>query len=135
MGIFDGVLNVALVLFILVVLVVIHELGHFITARRAGVRVHEFGIGFPPRARIFARDSETIYTLNWLPLGGFVRLEGEDGDSEDPRSFSRQPLRTRLLILLAGVGMNLLLAFVIFWGIAGFADPSSTVRIGYVQPE
>ena len=63
------------------------------------MRVHEFGIGFPPRARILARDKETIYTLNWLPIGGFVRLEGEEGESEDPRAFVNQPLRTRLAIL------------------------------------
>ena len=68
----------------------VHEVGHFVTARRAGVRVHEFGIGFPPRARVLRNDGETLYTLNWLPIGGFVKLEGEDGDyADDPRSFTR----------------------------------------------
>ena len=57
----------------LVPLVVIHEFGHFIVARRAGVKVHEFGIGFPPRALTYHKDKQgTIYTLNWLPIGGFV---------------------------------------------------------------
>ena len=73
------------------VLVVIHELGHFVTARLAGVRVLEFGLGFPPRAQVLRSEGETLYTLNWLPIGGFVRLEGEDGDSDDPRSFVRAP--------------------------------------------
>ena len=71
-----------LLLVILVVLVVIHEFGHFVVARRAGVTVHEFGIGFPPRAKILGKDKKgTIYTLNWLPIGGFVRLEGEEGET------------------------------------------------------
>ncbi len=125
----NGFVNVVLLLAILVGLVVIHEFGHFVTARLARVRVHEFGIGFPPRAKVFARDSETIYTLNWLPIGGFVRLEGEEGESEDPRSFVRQSLRTRLVILVAGVAMNLVLAIVIMTLIAGFADPTTTVKI------
>lgn len=130
----EGLLNIVVVAAILVVLVVVHELGHFITARLAGVRVHEFGIGFPPRARILGRDSETIYTLNWIPIGGFVKLEGEEGDSLDPRSFVRQRLPVRLVILLAGVVMNFLLAWLIFSAIAGFADPTSNVRISCVQP-
>lgn len=132
--IFDAGINIVTLLVILVTLVVLHELGHFVMARLAGVRVHEFGIGFPPRALILRRGSETLYTLNWLPIGGFVRLEGEDGDSEDPRSFVRQPLRTRLLILLAGVAMNFLLAWVIFSFIAASGDPVVGVRVGAVQP-
>jgi regulator of sigma E protease len=130
----NGFLNVAIVLFVLVALVVLHELGHFLVARRAGVLVHEFGIGFPPRARVLHRGRETLYTLNWLPLGGFVRLEGENGDSDDPRSFGRQPLRTQTLILLAGVLMNLVCAWLIFTMVAGFADPSATIPLDYVFP-
>ncbi|CAN5492264.1 M50 family metallopeptidase [soil metagenome] len=131
-AIFDALINVALLLVILVTLVVIHEFGHFITARLTGVRVHEFGIGFPPRALVIGRDRETEYTLNWLPIGGFVRLEGEEGESDDPRSFVRQGLGKRLVILLSGVAMNFVLAWLIFSFIAGFADPSMTVRIDSV---
>ncbi len=61
----------------------------------AKVRVHEFGIGFPPRALILGTDKETVYTLNWLPIGGFVRLEGEDGESSDPRAFVNAPVCAR----------------------------------------
>ncbi len=131
----DLLINIALLLTILVVLVVIHEFGHFIVARRAGVRVHEFGIGFPPRAKVLGNDGETTYTLNWLPLGGFVRLEGEEGESDDPRSFVRQRLPTQLTILLAGVVMNFILAAVIFTFIAALADPVADVRIAEVQPD
>jgi regulator of sigma E protease len=128
-------INWLLLLVILVPLVVIHEFGHFLVARRAGVKVHEFGIGFPPRALTYHTDKQgTIYTLNWLPIGGFVRLEGEEGESADPKAFVNQRLSTRLVILLAGVAMNFLLAFVIFTGIAFAADPVMTVRIGGIQP-
>jgi regulator of sigma E protease len=133
-GLGNGLINVALLLIILVALVVIHEFGHFIVARRAGVKVHEFGIGFPPRAATYYTDKKgTAYTLNWLPIGGFVRMEGEDGESDDPHSFVRQRLSTRLAILLAGVTMNILLAFVIFSGIALLNDPVANVRIGHVE--
>jgi len=66
---------------ILVVLVLVHELGHFITAKRAGITVEEFGIGFPPRIGSITWHG-TRYSLNWIPLGGFVRMLGEDGDVE-----------------------------------------------------
>ena len=134
-GLGNGLINVALLLVILVVLVVIHEFGHFIVARRAGVTVHEFGIGFPPRALTYAKDRHgTIFTLNWLPIGGFVRMEGEDGESDDPNAFIHKRLSTRLSILLAGVVMNILLAFVIFTGIAFLSDPVANVRVAQVQP-
>src|SRR5689334_3490710 len=129
----NGVINVALLLVILVALVVIHEFGHFVVARRAGVKVHEFGIGFPPRAATYYTDKKgTAWTLNWLPIGGFVRMEGEEGESDDPHSFVRQRLPTRLAILLAGVAMNILLAFLIFSGMALLGDPVANVRIAHV---
>jgi regulator of sigma E protease len=135
-GLGNGLINVLLLLVFLVVLVVIHELGHFIVARRSGVHVHEFGIGFPPRAKVLGTDSKgTEYTLNWLPIGGFVKLEGEEGESVERDAFVNKPLRTRVAILLAGVLMNILLAFVVFSFIAGFADPSVSVRIASVQAD
>ena len=130
---FDTALNIVIVLAILVLLVVVHEFGHFIVARSRNVRVHEFGIGFPPRALTFGHWGETAITLNWLPIGGFVRLEGEEGQSDDARSFVNQKLRTRLAILFAGVGMNLLLAWLIFTLIAAFADPVDSPRLGTVS--
>ena len=127
--ILDSLVNIALLLAILVALVVVHEFGHFVVARRAGVKVHEFGIGFPPRARILHRGGETLYTLNWLPIGGFVRLEGEEGESDDPRSFVRQSLRTRIVILLAGVAMNLLLAWLLMSAIPLIGDPTVNITV------
>jgi len=128
---------VTVVLFfgILGILVIVHELGHFVTARLFKVRVLEFGIGFPPRAKVLRDVGETVYTLNWLPIGGFVKLEGEDGDEAgDPRSFAAQGLARKLVILLAGVAMNIVLAFAIFAGIALAGDPAIGIFIPYVQP-
>jgi regulator of sigma E protease len=136
MAVFQSAITVVLFLFILGALVVIHELGHFVTARLAGVRVLEFGIGFPPRAKVLRSSGETLYTLNWLPIGGFVKLEGEDGDyAEDPRSFVRARLWKKLVILVAGVGMNVILAFAIFTSIAAFASPAVGVAFDAVQAD
>ena len=133
--IIQSAITIVLFLFILGVLVIVHEVGHYVAARIAGVRVLEFGIGFPPRARVLRSEGETLWTLNWLPIGGFVKLEGEDGDAaEDPRSFSRAPLPTRLIILVAGVAMNVVLAFVIFTAIAWTGDPTIGIRAGSVDP-
>jgi regulator of sigma E protease len=93
-------------------LMFIHELGHFVLAKLAGIRVEEFGLGFPPRAVRLFKHGETEYTLNWLPLGAFVRMTGEE-NPEDPRSFAAQPKRWRLAVLAAGPLMNLLGGFVI----------------------
>jgi regulator of sigma E protease len=134
-GALQSVITIVLFVLILGLLVIIHELGHFVTARLARVRVLEFGIGFPPRAKVLRARGETLYTLNWLPIGGFVKLEGEDGDDAgDPRSFAAQRLVTKLLILVAGVVMNVVLAFTIFTGIAWLATPDVGVRFHEVQP-
>ncbi|MEO5885509.1 MAG: M50 family metallopeptidase [Candidatus Limnocylindrales bacterium] len=133
-GFIQTVITIVLFIGILGALVVIHELGHFVTARLARVRVLEFGVGFPPRAKVLRSKGETLYTLNWLPIGGFVKLEGEDGDAtDDPRSFAAQRWLTKMLILVAGVAMNVVLAFAIFTAIALGGDPTIGVRIGTVQ--
>ena len=97
---------------ILVALVVIHEFGHFLAAKAFGIKVLEFGIGFPPRAWTYARRGGTEYTLNWLPIGGFVRLLGEE-DPTDPHSLAAAPRWKRLTVLFAGVFMNFFLAIVL----------------------
>lgn len=108
------ILTLVAFLVVLTLLVFVHELGHFVAAKRAGLRVHEFGFGFPPR--IFGiKKGETIYSLNAIPLGGFVKIEGEDGGSStDPKSFASRPAWVRAVILLAGVVMNLVFAAVLF---------------------
>ncbi len=101
---------------VLTLLVLAHELGHFVLAKRAGIKVHEFGIGYPPR--LFGiRYGETLYSVNLLPLGGFVKMLGENAAPGDPRAFASKSKGTRAAVLFAGSGMNLALAPILF-GIA-----------------
>lgn len=99
---------------ILGILIFVHEFGHFITAKKNGVKVEEFGFGFPPR--IFGiKKGETIYSINLIPLGGFVKAFGEDGAGrDDPQSFASKKVWQRAIILVAGIGMNFLLAIALF---------------------
>lgn len=107
-------LTIILFIVILGVLVFVHEFGHFNSARRLGVAVDEFGFGFPPKL-FSVRKKETTYSINLIPFGGFVRLRGDQGGStDDPNSFNNQPAWKRLVILLSGVGMNLIFAAVLF---------------------
>jgi regulator of sigma E protease len=103
--------------FSLIGLVVLHELGHFLAAKKFGVKVEEFGIGLPPR--LFGkRIGETLYSLNLLPLGAFVKLTGEEGQSSDPRSFGAKSLLQRAVIVGAGVVAFWIISFFIFAGLA-----------------
>ena len=114
---------VIIFIFILGFLILVHEFGHFITAKKSGVKVEEFALGFPPR--IFGKKiGETLYSINAIPIGGFVKLYGEEGTDPhhlaDSKSFASKSLSTRALIISAGVIMNLLLASIIFYFLLGF---------------
>ncbi|HEX6507014.1 MAG TPA: site-2 protease family protein, partial [Chloroflexota bacterium] len=111
MTLFVGILTFFV---ILAVLILVHELGHFTLAKIMGVRVEEFGLGFPPRLRSWSK-SGTVYSLNAVPLGGFVKMLGENGEDNDPDSFGAKPPWQRLLILIFGPLMNLVLALAIFF--------------------
>lgn len=102
----------------LVFLMILHELGHFLIAKRLGVRVEEFGIGYPPRL-FSARRGETIYSVNLVPFGAFVRLAGEDGESDDPKSYQRQSLWGRAMILSGGVAAFWIIAWIFYGILAG----------------
>jgi regulator of sigma E protease len=96
---------------ILSLLVFVHELGHFVSAKKSGVSVEEFGFGFPPRM-VGVKRGGTIYSINWIPLGGFVKIKGESGERRgDKDSFGHKPTWQRAIILAAGVIMNVLLAW------------------------
>lgn len=135
-------------------LVVAHELGHFWAARRNGVEVEEFGIGFPPKAwgrKVGKGDKKFIFSLNWLPLGGFVRLKGEHDSDTEKGTFGAATTWAKTKIMAAGVGMNLLAAFVLLtilgWvGMPKLIDNQFTVAsdtkvvrsevlAGYVEPD
>ncbi len=133
----------ALIFIILLgLLVFAHELGHFVMARRSGIKADEFGFGFPPRlAGVMWDDAigrykiiwgsreissaHTIYSLNWLPLGGFVRIKGEDGENADPDSFAKKSAWQRVCVLGAGVFANLIFAWLLI---------SIVLTLGLPQP-
>lgn len=110
-----------LILFVL--LVVVHEWGHMVAAKKGGVEVEEFGIGFPPRAKVLTKKDGTEYTLNWLPLGGFVKLKGEHDAATAKGTFGAASFPRKAFIIAAGVLMNWVAAAVIFTVIALIGMP------------
>jgi len=118
-------LTIIVFILILGILIFAHELGHFISAKKSGVKVEEFGFGFPPRIFAF-KKGETTYSLNLFPVGGFVKIFGEErGDkiSTSKRAFYNKPAWQRAIILFAGVFMNFLLAAVFFSIVHGIGTP------------
>lgn len=100
-------------IFVFLIVILIHELGHFTVAKLVGIRVNEFSIGMGPK--LFQKTKgDTQYTLRLLPIGGYVSMEGEDEDSSDPRSFSNVPVLSRIAVVAAGAVMNFILAIFIF---------------------
>lgn len=109
---------------VLAIIILIHEIGHFFTARRMGVGVEEFGIGFPPKLFSFKRKG-IIYSINLIPVGGFVKIKGEQGDHQsDEDSFIKKKVWKRSIILSAGVIMNVVLAFILFTVAFTIGSPS-----------
>ncbi len=129
--------SILVFLIVLSILVIVHELGHFIMARRAGVKVEEFGFGLPPR--IWGKQiGETLYSINALPFGGFVRLYGESDEesiTESPRrAFLNKKKSTRVSIIVAGVIMNFILAIIAFAIVYSFSGiPRDTHKIKIVD--
>jgi len=125
----------AVIVPVLSLLMLVHELGHFITARLAGMTVEEFGFGFPPRL-IGKEVGGVMYSLNWIPLGAFVRILGED-DPTAPGSFASKGLLARFIVLFAGSAMNFVLAIILFAAafMGGLPTPTlMRVEIGAIQP-
>lgn len=126
------------------ILVFVHELGHFLAAKLTGMRVDRFSIGFPPRA-FGKKVGDTDYCISWIPIGGYVKIAGMIDESFDtdflhrepqPWEFRAKPLWARMVVISAGVFMNIVLAIAIFWGI-NYAQGKylrETTEIGYVVP-
>ncbi len=151
---------ILIVLLVLSFLVIIHELGHYFAARKAGITVEEFGIGYPPRALNFSLlakrfnitkyfsfwrrfdSSKTELTLNWIPFGGFVRMAGETPNpkqnaSPQPGDFLAATLAQRLMVIFAGVAVNFIFgiaAFTIVFSKTGIPQEIFGARIGTVEP-
>lgn len=119
---------------VLTPIILVHELGHFVAARLSNIRVEEFGLGFPPRAVTLFKRNGTIYSLNWFPLGGFVRPAGED-DPSIKDGLAAASIRARLFTLSAGAGANFLVALLIFWVAYMIGPPVDQVSIPQVMPD
>lgn len=121
-------MSIIIFIIILGILIFVHELGHFAFAKWFGIRVDEFGMGFPPRAVRLFKKGETEYTLNWIPFGGFVKIHGEDSlDVDDPdfhRSMMAKKWWQQIIVLVAGVSMNVILAWFIFSGLLMAGSPT-----------
>lgn len=131
-------MNVLWFIPILSVMMLLHELGHFITARLAGITVQEFGFGLPPRIWGYKANNGVIYSINWIPFGAFVKMLGEE-DPSAPGSFASKPRGIRAIVLAAGSAMNFLLAVAAFSmvyivGVPGVA-PDGQVRLADVSPD
>jgi regulator of sigma E protease len=135
-------LTIIIFIVLLGLLIFAHDLGHFLMARRSGIKAEEFGFGFPPRLIGIVKDDvsgrykiiwggkeiespHTLYSLNWLPLGGFVRIKGEDGENTDPDSFAQKSAWSRIRVLGAGVFANFIFAWLLI---------SIVLNLGLPQP-
>lgn len=130
------VLTIAAAIFVFGLLVLVHELGHFITAKLTGMRVDEFAIGFGPKLVSF-KHGETVYSIRAVPLGGFNDIAGMDPEDKDAgdRGYSAKPVLSRMIVIIAGSAMNLILPIFLFFGIyffSGVATPSTEPVLGRV---
>ncbi|MFN8676419.1 MAG: RIP metalloprotease RseP [Thermomicrobiales bacterium] len=130
----QGFINGLYIVPILAILILVHEIGHFSAARAIGAKVEEFGIGFPPRIKGWMHNG-VLWTINWLPFGGFVKVMGDDGKSDDPGSINNKSPLQRAFFLVAGSAMNFLLAFVLMIIVVGAQGISqSSIYIASVEP-
>lgn len=119
-------------IFVFLLVVLLHELGHFSVAKLVGIKVNEFAIGMGPK--IFQRQSgETNYTLRAFPIGGFVRMEGEEDNSDDPRSFGKASVMSRIATIAAGAVMNFVLAIIVLSIVAFNVGVPTTTLSGTID--
>ncbi|MDU5913479.1 MAG: site-2 protease family protein, partial [Anaerococcus vaginalis] len=120
--------SVILSIIMFLFLILIHEFGHFIIAKKSGIKVNEFAIGMGPK--IFSKQKgETLYSVNLFPIGGYCAMEGEDDESDDERSFDKAPAYKRFLTILAGPLTNLIFAAILF-AIVSFNTGKPSTKIG-----
>ncbi|MDR7856233.1 RIP metalloprotease RseP [Tissierella sp.] len=113
--------------FVFLMVILVHEFGHFSVAKMVGIKVNEFSIGMGPKL-FQKKKGETEYTLRALPIGGYVKMEGEDENSDDPRSFNKVPVASRIAVVVAGAVMNFLLAIIIFGIVSyGIGMPTNVI--------
>ncbi len=133
-------MQILVFILVLSILILVHELGHFMTAKWLGMKVEEFGIGFPPKALKLFTWRGTEFSLNWLPFGGFVRIYGEEYKKgvKGQGMFWQKPKWQRAIVMVSGVVMNFLLGIVLFgivYSVVGIPEVTDKVRIGGVASE
>ncbi len=129
LGVWNNVWPYLIAIFVFIVVIVIHEFGHFLLAKLNGIRVNEFAVGFGPK--LFSKViGETAYSFRLIPFGGFCQMEGEDETSEDPRSFGKAKAWRRLLVVAAGAVFNLILGFVLCITFVASQDSFATTTVG-----
>lgn len=133
-------LTIVISLITLSVLILTHELGHFLVAKRAGIKVEEFGLGYPPRM-VGKKIGGTVYSLNWIPFGGFVRLYGEELEEaireKSKGAFWMKSKKARAAVIVAGVFANFLLAIFVFsivYSVSGIPTPTDKVKVVGIVP-
>lgn len=130
---------ILIAILILALLIIVHELGHFMVAKMVGIQVDEFSIGFGPKLLGFQDRSKTVYSLRILPLGGYVRMAGMDpNENENPNGFNNKSLKERFAVISAGSVMNFLMAIVLFFftfSLIGVPAPTNSNIIGDVIPD
>lgn len=125
----NGLLTALITVIVFMFIILVHEFGHFIAAKAVGVTVHEFSIGFGPV--IWKKQGKsTLYSLRLFPIGGFVKLEGEDESSDDPGALNNKPAWKRLIVMAAGATFNLILGLIVFIGIYANTPEFPTLKIG-----
>ncbi len=113
--------------FVFLMVILVHEFGHFAVAKMVGIKVNEFSIGMGPKL-IQTKKGETEYTIRILPIGGYVKMEGEDENSDNPRSFNNASIFSRIGVLVAGAFMNFVLAIIVLSVVSfGIGEPSTTI--------
>ncbi|MGL5314918.1 MAG: RIP metalloprotease RseP [Peptostreptococcaceae bacterium] len=115
------------------VIVFVHELGHFLLAKKAGIKIHEFAVGMGPKL-FSTKKGETLYSIRLLPLGGYCAMEGEDGESSDPRSFGQKSLLQRASVLFAGPFFNIIFAVILLIPVFIYMGAPSTT-LGKIIPD
>jgi len=134
----ESVINTGITVLITIlvfgVIIFIHELGHFLAAKASKITVHEFALGMGPTIFHFTKG-ETKYALRLFPIGGFVSMEGEDGESEAEGAFNNKPVWKRIIVIVAGATMNLLLGFLILLGTTISMEPLPSKTIGAFRVE
>lgn len=125
------ILTVVIAIVVFMMIIMIHEFGHFVAAKSSGVLVHEFSIGFGPKL-FKKKKGDTEYSLRLFPIGGFVKLEGEDEKSDDPRALSNKPAYKKLIVMAAGAVFNIITGFIIMTLAFSFQPSYTTLNVGKI---